>query len=127
MSLLYGALANRGVLGNGTVMSQSTIADATIEHRRGLDRVLNAETAFSAGYMLPSELRPFGRSTTCFGHSGAGGALGFADPDAGIGFAYTPNQTIASMNGGDPRWVPLIDAVYHCLNQWPRTTPRLMR
>jgi CubicO group peptidase (beta-lactamase class C family) len=116
MGRLYGALANRGVLATGTVMPQSAITQATIEHRRGLDRVLNAETAFSAGYMLPSELRPFGQSSTCFGHSGAGGALGFADPHAGIGFAYTPNQTIASMNGGDPRWVPLIDAVYQCLN-----------
>jgi len=45
-----------------------------------------------------------------------GRSLGFADPDIGLGFGYTPNQTIASMAGGDPRWTPLIDAVYECVS-----------
>ena len=44
-----------------------------------------------------------------------GQAHGFADPDAGLGFGYTPNQTLASGEGGDPRWPALIDAVYACL------------
>ena len=78
--------------------------------------MLGVETAFSAGFMLPSELRPFGRGVRCFGHPGAGGSLGFADPDIGLGFGYTPNQTIASMAGGDSRWTPLIDAVYECVS-----------
>jgi hypothetical protein len=34
-------------------------------------------------------------------HTGDGGSLGFCDPDADMGFGYTPNQTIATMVGGD--------------------------
>jgi len=104
LARLYGALA------------REDREDMWREHRRGIDQVLGVETAFSAGFMLPSELRPFGRGVRCFGHPGAGGSLGFADPDIGLGFGYTPNQTIASMAGGDPRWTPLIDAVYECVS-----------
>ena len=54
-----------------------------------------------------------GRSPRAFGHFGTGGALGFADPDAGVAFGYVMNHVI-------PRWQSsrnraLIDAVYDCL------------
>ena len=49
-----------------------------------------------------------------FGHPGAGGSLGFADPDAKIGFGYVMNQMGASV-GLDPRPRGLIDAVYASL------------
>lgn len=65
----------------------------------GFDRVLRIETAFSAGFMLDpvgpdgAKLRHyFGPSLRSFGHPGAGGSLGFADPDSRIGFAYVMNQ-----------------------------------
>jgi hypothetical protein len=41
----------------------------------------------------------------------AGGSLGFADPDAGIGYAYVISQ-MGTMLAGDPREVALRDAVY---------------
>jgi CubicO group peptidase (beta-lactamase class C family) len=116
LARLYGALAHGGVLDSSLLLPPAAIDAARAEHRRGPDRVLGLDSAFGAGFMLPSDLRPFGRNPGCFGHPGAGGALGFADPEAGIGFGYTPNQTIASMAGGDPRWVSLIDAVYACLD-----------
>ncbi len=48
-----------------------------------------------------------------FGHFGTGGALGFADPTAGVAFGYVMNRVI-------PRWQSscnraLIDALYECL------------
>lgn len=55
-----------------------------------------------------AELGPNPKS---FGHPGAGGSLGFADPQARIGFGYTMNK----MNAGvliDPRATALIDAAY---------------
>ncbi|WP_437315781.1 serine hydrolase domain-containing protein [Sorangium sp. So ce385] len=116
LARMYGALANGGALaGTARVLSPEAVEAALAERSRGPDAVLLAESRFSLGFMLPSALRPFGRGPRAFGHPGAGGALGFADPDAGLGFGYTPNQTIASGEGGDPRWPALIDAAYACL------------
>ena len=55
-----------------------------------------------------------GPNPRAFGHTGAGGAIGFADPDAGIGFAYAPNHMYAGP-GPSPRLARLVDAVYRCL------------
>ena len=57
-----------------------------------------------------TERRPLGPNPRSFGHFGSGGALGFADPDAGVAFGYVMNHVI-------PRWQSsrnraLIDAVY---------------
>ncbi|MBV8771892.1 MAG: serine hydrolase, partial [Deltaproteobacteria bacterium] len=49
-----------------------------------------------------------------FGHPGAGGSLGFADPEARIGFGYIMNK----MGSGilvDPRARTLFEAVYASL------------
>ncbi|XXT18191.1 serine hydrolase domain-containing protein [Sorangium sp. So ce429] len=116
LARMYGALAHGGALADtARVLSPQAVEAALAELSRGPDAVLLAESRFSLGFMLPSALRPFGRGPRTFGHPGAGGALGFADPDAGLGFGYTPNQTIASFAGGDPRWPALIEAVYSCL------------
>lgn len=65
----------------------------------GFDRVLQMETAFSAGVMMdPMDADGrkgrclFGSSTRAFGHPGAGGSVAFADPESGIAFAYIMNQ-----------------------------------
>src|SRR5262245_47785177 len=51
------------------------------------DECLKAEVRFSLGFMKPSETWRFGGPRS-FGSPGAGGAMGFADPDAGIGYGY---------------------------------------
>jgi CubicO group peptidase (beta-lactamase class C family) len=53
----------------------------------GRDLVLRVETAFSFGLMRPCPILPFGSSPKAYGHTGTGGSFGFADPDAGIGYA----------------------------------------
>ena len=65
---------------------------------------------FSLGFMKPSPLWPFGTSRS-FGHPGAGGSLGFADPEAGIGYAYVTSQMGTKLTG-DPRDLALRDALY---------------
>jgi hypothetical protein len=50
-----------------------------------------------------------------FGHPGSGGSVGFADPDAGVGFAYIPN--LWSWNIAEPRAKNLAAAVAACL-EW---------
>jgi CubicO group peptidase (beta-lactamase class C family) len=56
---------------------------------------------FSLGFMKSTPAWPFG-SPRSFGSPGAGGALGFADPAVGIGYAYVTNRMGTRLTG-DPR------------------------
>jgi CubicO group peptidase (beta-lactamase class C family) len=111
---IYSALACGGALDGVRILDPSTIAEATREVSSGPDRVLTRPSRFGLGFQLPMPERPLGRSPRAFGHFGAGGSLGFADPDARLAFAYTPNQ------GEGPRWQNprnrgLVEALYACL------------
>ena len=77
------------------------------------DECLKGEARFSLGFMKPSRLWPFGNENS-FGSPGAGGSLGFADPTAGIGYAYVTSQMGAALTG-DPRDVALREALYAAL------------
>jgi CubicO group peptidase (beta-lactamase class C family) len=74
------------------------------------DACLHGEVQFSLGFMKPSAAWPFG-SARSFGSPGSGGSLGFADPSAGIGYAYVTSQMGATLTG-DPRDVALRRALY---------------
>ena len=73
------------------------------------DECIKLDVQFSLGFMKPGEF-PFG-SPASFGAPGAGGSLGFADPEARIGYGYIPNRKSTTM-GGDPRDVALRRALY---------------
>jgi CubicO group peptidase (beta-lactamase class C family) len=73
------------------------------------DECLKGETRFSLGFMKPCPVWPFG-SDAAFGSPGAGGSLGFADPEAGVGYAYVTNRMGTTLTG-DPRDVALRDAL----------------
>jgi CubicO group peptidase (beta-lactamase class C family) len=77
------------------------------------DECLRGDVRFSLGFMKPSEAWPFG-SVSSFGSPGAGGSLGFADPIAGVGYAYVTSKMGTRLTG-DPRDVALRDALYSCL------------
>jgi len=77
------------------------------------DECLKAEVQFSLGFMKPSKVWPFG-SPSSFGSPGSGGALGFADPEAGVGYGYVTSQMGTSLTG-DPRDLALRDALYAAL------------
>jgi CubicO group peptidase (beta-lactamase class C family) len=110
---LYGAVAVGGTLDGVRVMSREAVSRCAEEHSHGPDAILGIDTRFGLGFMLPQPHDPFGRAKS-FGHPGAGGALGFVDPEARIGFGYTPNRMGTSILG-DPRALSLIDAMYACL------------
>jgi CubicO group peptidase (beta-lactamase class C family) len=65
---------------------------------------------FSLGFMKSSPAWPFGNEGS-FGSPGAGGSLGFADPQAGIGYAYVTSQMGTALTG-DPRDLALRNALY---------------
>jgi CubicO group peptidase (beta-lactamase class C family) len=56
----------------------------------------------------------YGPNPDAFGHAGAGGSMGFADAEAGIGFGYAMNQ-MQSDRTATPRSKRLLDAVYRCI------------
>jgi CubicO group peptidase (beta-lactamase class C family) len=75
------------------------------------DECMHADgVQFSLGFMKSTPLIPFG-SALAFGAPGAGGAMGFADPQTGIGYGYVTSQGGTSLTG-DPRDVALRGAVF---------------
>jgi CubicO group peptidase (beta-lactamase class C family) len=69
---------------------------------------------FGTGYQLASPSMP-GFGPTSFGHTGAGGRLGLADPSLGVSIGFVCNRMRDIGPDGDDRWRLLIDAVRACL------------
>lgn len=72
------------------------------------DEALKGEIQFSLGFMKTCPNWPFGHAGA-FGSPGAGGSLGFADPQIGMAYAYVTNR-MGRMDG-DPRDVALRNAI----------------
>jgi CubicO group peptidase (beta-lactamase class C family) len=112
LAALYGALAS----GRPRLLSADGVARCATEESVGPDLVLGVPTRFGPGFMLSQDHADarFGPSPRAFGHPGAGGSLGFADPDARLGFGYVLNR-MGPRILLDPRAVGLIGAVYAAL------------
>lgn len=83
--------------GGGAVLPADVLAAAVEEQVHGPDRVLGRVSRFGLGFQLPQAERPIGPHAGAFGHFGAGGSLGFADPESRLSFGYV-------MNTMGPRW-----------------------
>jgi CubicO group peptidase (beta-lactamase class C family) len=110
---LYTALAAGGAVDGATVLDQGLLAEATSAQSEGWCPVLERDATFGLGFQPTRPDRPFGPNPGSFGHFGTGGALGFADPEARVGFGYV-------MNAVRPRWQSprnraLVEALYDCL------------
>jgi CubicO group peptidase (beta-lactamase class C family) len=112
-----GELHGRQYVDADTLAGMSEVAVATHE-----DATLLIPTRFSLGFMKSMDNRHEQAvtkdsvilSSSAFGHVGAGGSIGFADPQAGMSFGYTMNR----MGPGilmNERGQSLIDAAYRCL------------
>ncbi len=113
LARIYSTLAQ----GGGAQLSPETLETCgPTEHVAREDLVLGYFIRRSLGFILSTAggRYEWGPNPRTFGHSGAGGSLGFADPDAEIGFGYVMNQMSEGL-GADPRWKPMIDAVYASL------------
>ena len=88
------------------------------------DAMLLLPTRFSEGFMLRMDNRKsFGGDTDsvnirdgAFGHVGAGGSIGFADPKIGLSMGYVMNQMGKSVLL-DARGEALVDAAYLCADR----------
>jgi CubicO group peptidase (beta-lactamase class C family) len=91
------------------------LAAPAIPPARGFhDECMKGDLRFSLGFMKPSPAWPFGGERS-FGSPGSGGSLGFADPAAGIGYAYVTSQMGTRLTG-DPRDLALRGALYSALS-----------
>ena len=114
----YAMLAGGGSLEGRRFFTPATLQQMTTALTQAHDRVLQMETAFSAGFMK-DPIRPdgakirmiFGPSHRAFGQPGAGGSHAFADPDSQISFAYVMNQMEPGVLPNE-KSLSLIDALY---------------
>ena len=110
---LYSALASDGELDGVHILSPEIVAMAIAERVYAEDVVLQRPTRFGLGFQLTMPERPLGPNPRTFGHFGAGGSLGFADPDTRVAFGYAMNQGRAGWQHRHVRH--LIDLVYQAL------------
>jgi len=112
---LYAALAAGGSLDGVRLLRPETMARAWQQQWEGKDVMSGLTFRIALGFYLncPPD-RPMGSSPRAFGHSGAGGAQSFGDPDNQIAFCYTPNRMHSGFDIG-PRATRLIEALYRCL------------
>ena len=109
---LYGSAAT----GDSQLGLISGIRDAlegpAVPPTKGLrDKVLQTETSYSLGFGKPMSRFMFGSSDRAYGWPGAGGSIGFADPDTGIGFGYVMNKMGFHLFS-DPRELTLRQALF---------------
>jgi CubicO group peptidase (beta-lactamase class C family) len=101
LARVYGALALGGELDGIHILESKSIERAIQPQAEGPDAVLGGmPMRFGLGFMLRSPVMPLSPSKRAFGHPGAGGSIGMADPDAGVGFGYTPNKMQMGLVGG---------------------------
>jgi CubicO group peptidase (beta-lactamase class C family) len=105
LARLYGTL----VTGKGP-LAPETVRRCSVPAAVGRDLVLGVDTCFSLGFMKGM---PYA-TASAFGHPGAGGSLGYCDPDAEIGFGYVMNRAEPTLYVGR-RATRLLAALYDCL------------
>jgi CubicO group peptidase (beta-lactamase class C family) len=116
LAKMYAAVIG-AVDGVGPLLTPEQIAAASTTQTSGGDRVLMMETTFGLGFMTSSPFSPYG-GPRAFGHAGAGGSVGFADPENGLGFGYVMNRMMTNLSG-DPRTRGLVSAVYDAIGVAP--------
>lgn len=118
---MYAPLANGGSLKGVDLVSRDILSRmGAVSSASALDASILAPTRFSLGYTKSIDNR---REPGCtendsvilseeaFGHSGFGGALGFADPAERMSFGYVMNRMGQGL-GMNQRGQSLVDAVY---------------
>jgi len=95
------------------LLTPETIAKACEPQTSGNDLVLILESVFGLGFFLSSPMAPYG-GPQGFGHTGAGGSVGFADPENGVAFGYVMNKMQLGLTG-DERTTSLIRALYEAI------------
>ena len=132
---LYAPLANGGAFGGLRLVGADTLARmARVSVATHEDATLAIPTRFSLGFMKSMDNRALANADSCsavmsdaaFGHVGAGGSIGFADPECRLSFGYSMNQ----MGQGillNERGQSLVDAAYRAMGYRSNASGAWMR
>ena len=102
---------------DGRLLESELLNELTREHSVGEDKTLLTRTRFGLGCMLDQPEVPnatFGLGAKAFGHPGAGGSIGFADPERDVAFGFVTN-TLGPYVLMDPRAQKLAQVLDECL------------
>ena len=102
---------------DGQLLESELLAELTREHAVGEDKTLLTRTRFGLGCMLDQpEIAnaTYGMGPRAFGHPGAGGSIGFADPDRDVAFGFVTNN-LGPFVLMDPRAQKLARLLADCL------------
>ena len=113
LARMYASLIGDGVDGV-RLFTDETVRRASTPLAEGPDEVMGTRSRFGPGFYLYLEGGNMVQDGA-FGHGGAGGSVGFADPKADIGFGYVMNK-MQMVGDDDPRTVSLTRAVHASLN-----------
>ncbi|MGE0483838.1 MAG: serine hydrolase domain-containing protein [Gammaproteobacteria bacterium] len=120
---MYAPLANGGSLGGVRLVGADTLARmGRVSMASHDDATLLVPTRFALGYMKSMDNRRLPNvvnssvllSEAAFGHVGAGGSLGFADPACRLSFGYVMNRMGTGLLLNE-RGQALVDAAYDAL------------
>ncbi len=106
--------ATIGEIDGVRLFEPATMEAARTNQVEGVDVVLLDELRRGVGFMLDSDRVPM-IAPGSFGHPGAGGSLGCADPESGVAFGYVMNKMNPGVAGDHPRPMNLLGAVRECI------------
>jgi CubicO group peptidase (beta-lactamase class C family) len=92
LARLYGCLAAGGEIDGVRLLGPATIDLGRGCVARGSDARFGWPLAYGAGFALQTEEMAMGPRESAFGHTGAGGSVHGAWPDARVGFSYVMNR-----------------------------------
>jgi CubicO group peptidase (beta-lactamase class C family) len=94
------------------LLTPETVAAMTQLQVAGHDVVLDKHSRFAIVFQKAGPHLPAG-SHQAFGHEGAGGAIGFADPWHGVAYGHIPRRMVTP-GGADPRGLALARTLRAC-------------
>ena len=100
LARLYAALGNGGELDGVRILPAERVATATRLQTDDVDLAIQQPVRKALGYFQSGAISAMGPRTSAFGHPGAGGAIGFADPEHEFAFALTKSSLVAGSEPG---------------------------
>lgn len=115
----YAMLAGLGELDGVRLLSEERVMQISTLQTDDVDQVIGQPVRKAMGYFLgggdPEDLGPMGANPAAFGHPGAGGSIGWADPDHGLAVAIVKNRMLAPPTPAENPVVAIAQAVRSAL------------